>query len=164
MTKQTKSKTQIDSEDTDKLQMIFSDEEVRNTVKGFISAYVKGTITVSFADFKVIRRVKKTTGESIGEEEAKNLELGAKQDFVHQIQIITGRLPSTKIEFEHAINHIFAYLLAWRSSNRIAGTFMNYEIEQKIDDIEQKLVATNNLVVELVNWLTEEAKGNDGLS
>ena len=41
---------------------------------------------------------------------------------------------------------------------------MNYEIEQKIDDLEQKLDATNNLVVELVNWLTEEASGNDGLS
>ena len=55
-------------------------------------------------------------------------------------------------------------ILAWRSSNRIDGTFMNYEIEQKIDDLEQKLDATNNLVVELVNWLTEEASGNDGLS
>ena len=131
MTKQTKSKTQIDSEDTDKLQMIFSDEEVRNTVKGFISAYVKGTIAVRFADSEDIRDLKKAAGESIGEGEATNLALDAKQDFVHQIQIVTGRLPSTKIEFEHAINRIFAYLLAWRSSNRIVGTFMNYEIEQK---------------------------------
>ena len=164
MTEQKKSKTQIDSEDADKLQMIFSDEEVRNTVKGFISAYVKGTITIRFADSETIRDSKKTTGESIDEAEAKNLEIGAKKNFVRQIKIITGRLPSTKIEFERAINYIFACLLAWRSSNRIDGTFMNYEIEQKIDDLEQKLDATNNLVVELVNWLTEEASGNDGLS
>ena len=79
MTEQKKSKTQIDSEDADKLQMIFSDEEVRNTVKGFISAYVKGTITIRFADSETIRDSKKATGESIDEAEAKNLEIGAKK-------------------------------------------------------------------------------------
>jgi hypothetical protein len=164
MTEQNKPSPEINSEHIDKPKLIFSDEEVRNTVKGFISAYVKGTITVNFANSESIKDVRKAKGEDIDDNRALNIEIDAKKDFVRQIQIITGRLSCTQTEFESAVNRIFAYLLVWRSSNRIVGTFMNYEMERKIEDIEQKLDATNNLVVELVNWLTEEAKGHDSLS
>ena len=139
---------------------VFTDDEVMSTVKGFISAYIKGTITITFLSMEDMKTLARLEGKTLTDKEAWDGEVEHKKDFVKKIEICSGRRGATEEELRKAVNGIFADLLAYRTSQRIKGTFLDAGIEERLANLEKKLIATNNVVTQLVTWLTEEARGS----
>ncbi|WP_299293118.1 hypothetical protein [Nitrosopumilus sp.] len=144
---------------------IFTEDEIENTVKAFILAYIHNKIKITFPTSDDYKEIAKTEGNKINNKEAQDLEFNAKESFINFVQICSGNLDATDEERKDAVTELFDILLRARSSKRISGSFDDYELKRKMEELEDKLEATNNVLTELVNWLTEEAKGNEnGLS
>ncbi len=48
--------------------------------------------------------------------------------------------------------------MLFKVNNRIIGSFLEFQGEEKIKEFEEKLGATNNLVSKLLRALTDETK------
>jgi len=147
--------------DLQKLKTIFSDEEVRSTVKAFVLAYIRGKITIEFPNTQEYLNEHKFGGKKYTFEEAKNKESSTKFDFVRNINIISGKIKVTEAELEKTTHDLFSDILLCRAGHRIKGEFMEFDIEKKIDDLEKRLDATNNVITEFVKWYTETESGYD---
>lgn len=161
MTKQKesdKSKEQVEQTS----RTIFSENEIRITVKAFVMGFLRGTIKVSFPTIESIKKVQERQGLNVDNKTVVSLEDSLKNDFLDAIEIVSGTQKSTIEEQEESIRYIFSTILSARSANRIHGDFLEFELEKKIDDLEHKLNATNNVVEELIKWLVESEKGYDG--
>lgn len=155
-------KEKTDNIEAEKLRTIFSEEEIRSTVKAFTLAYLRGQIKIDFDTVTDIQEEGKLIGKKISYEDARKEEVKDKKEFVEHLDIITGTTKATPEELDRAVKDMFSIILAMRAGERIKGTFLEFDIERKIDDIEQKLTATNSVVEQLVKWLIDSEKGMNG--
>jgi uncharacterized protein YicC (UPF0701 family) len=92
-------------------------------------------------------------------------EIATKTEFANNIAICLGATPSTKEELQKAINRIFREILTYRNGDRIEGAFIESDLESRIRNLEEGLEKVNNLVEEVVEWLTglppERGESND---
>jgi uncharacterized protein YicC (UPF0701 family) len=81
-------------------------------------------------------------------------EIAVKTEFANNIAICLGANPSTNEELQKAINRIFRDILIYRNGDRIEGAFIESDLESRIRNLEEGLEKVNNLVEEIVEWLT----------
>jgi len=141
-----------------KIRTIFEEEEIRSTVKAFVLAYIRGTITIDFPEGGELLKGAKERGLKTDSKMAYENVLKLKKQFSKDLLIVSGAKKGTVEEIEHSIETIFYFISLARSSHRIKGTFLEFDIEKKIDDIELKTNATNKVVEQIVAWLIEEDK------
>lgn len=129
---------------------IFSRTEIRNFVKGFVSAWIKKNVSINFPTASTILANAKWRGKEITEQEASTQEVDGKQTFVQFIMVCTGAKPSTPKELERAISQLFNEILIYRAGERIEGKFWESNLEDKLCQLERGLQITNDLVKQLV--------------
>ncbi len=139
---------------------VFSQEELRSVIKGFILAYLRGSITINHPTAEAIIEFRKDSGTPITLAQATKEEMDSKVRFRLLMGVVTGATSSTQEELVKATDELFQLILSMRNGRRIVGEFMEFRFEERIEDIERKLDATNNLVQQLIDWLTEEARGS----
>ena len=138
------------------LRIIFSPEEVKSTVKGFVLSWLKGRIRITFTTAEHIMEVGKRSGIKIDFEEALLAERTRKRQFIDLISICSGAKSVTPEEEEKAINELFYAILTFRAGGRIEGKFEEYDLEESLRKIEEDLKITNDLVEQLIALHREE--------
>ena len=161
-TKQTSEKNEKENSEIEKLRTIFTEEEIRSTVKAFVLALLRGKISINFPTRNALMEEAKKRNEKMDYGEATDKEIHGKVEFRNNIEIISGSESSTESELNQAMNYVFNKILTFRSALRIEGTFLEFDIEKKLDDLELRLSATNNVIEEFVKWYTESEKGFHG--
>lgn len=127
---------------------VFSDDEVRTTVKEFILAWLRGEITINFPTAREFGTFSYQMIGYLGQE-AKGKEIDIKMKFIELVSICLGIEEATSEQYNVAIKHIFNTMLALRVGNRIKGTFAEFDIEKRFQILETQVKATNILVREL---------------
>ena len=140
---------------------LFSKKEIDETVKRFVLAYIHGQITIDFPSAVEIKERSLWLGTNISKEEALDQERKYSSEFQNQINIIVGITPASTDQSNVAINKMFGSIILLRNAKRIEGNFMESKLEERLNDLKRKLDTTNNVIEQLVKWLTEEAKGNE---
>lgn len=139
---------------------LFSKEEVESTVKGFLLAWMRGEIVIDFPyAAEYIKFYEEVQGKKITEAQAKKEENENKTAFTNLIEVCSGRRLASPAELEQATTSLFRYIMWWRQGKRIKGKFLEYSIEQKIDELEHRLEATNRLVIEFIKWYRGSTSG-----
>lgn len=69
-----------------------------------------------------------------------------------------GLKPSTSTELEVAKSKVFQLMLILKLSDRLKGSFLEFEEDETVKKFEEKLNATNDLVSKLLRALTDESK------
>jgi len=152
----TSSDKQIDKTDTPKKQeatSIFLETEIRDTVKNFLLAWLRGQIKIQFRTANEIFQRSKLEGTKMDFKQASTEEVNSKKTFVDIAEICLGTKPSTPEEQQKAIGELFGWILTFRAGGRIEGWFLESDLEQRLSRIEKGLTVTNNLVQEIVDWL-----------
>jgi len=148
-------------EKSEELRTIFNDEEIRSTVKAFTLAFFRGTIKIQFNDAQTIIAFEKKKGKEISYTDAVKEEVEQKFGVIKDLEIISGSTESTNAKLDSTINNIFNLILGLRAGDRIKGTFLEFDIEKRMDQMDERISATNKIVEEFVTWYIETEKGND---
>lgn len=143
----------------DEAKPLFSQDEVENTVKGFLLAWMRGELTVHFPTSDDIHSLSVAQGKPITLQEAKAKEHENKKEFTNLIEVCSGRTPASPAELEKATTSLFRYIMWWRQGERIEGKFLEYSIEEKMNELERKLEATNRIVIEFIKWYRGSTSG-----
>ena len=146
-------------------RMIFSEKEIDDTVKSFILAYIHSKIRINFPDEIEIKENVKRSGKKLTLEESFNRNIKMKSDLLRNINICCGVTPSTTTDLEIAQGKIFQAILVYKISDRLEGSFLKFnenekisEFKNKLDEFENKLDATNNLIIKLLQELLGKFK------
>lgn len=129
---------------------IFSQEEIRTIIKEFISAYVRGDLSIKFMSAEERLIIAKRTGQRLDFKTAYDQDLEDKKPIIDLIAICTDAKQSSPEEKSKAIKDLFYLILFARSSGRLQGKFMTFDIEARLRKLEQDLEQTNKLVAELL--------------
>lgn len=142
---------------------LFSRREIRAIVKDFISAWLSGQIKIKFLTCAELLNEAKLQGEQLTYKKASQQEIDLKMELKNCINICVGAVKATSEEQNRALESLFDRILTFRNGNRIEGKFMAYELEQRIQRLEEGLGITNNLVQEMIEWLYRGRTGHDQL-
>jgi len=135
---------------------IFSEEEVRDTVKGFVLDWLRGQVKINFPTAQELVDKSKQEKSEIGFKEAREQEVANKEQFINLILICSGDKPSSPEEQQKACSALFKSILACRAGERIEGEFMDYSVQERLGKLEQKLEVTSGQVQELMSFHREE--------
>jgi len=141
---------------TEESKSIFSETEVRETVKGFVSAWLKGEVKIHFITIEELKNVGKMTSKNIGEQEALDRALSVKKEFTERIMICSNAKKATLEEQRKAVSLLFEDILLYRCGGRIEGQFAKTSMNERLDKIEQGLKVTNDLVQQLIDLHRQE--------
>lgn len=148
-------KQQDEAEPTEETgKPLLSEREVRSIVKDFAIAYVEGRIKIDIPTAQERMEFAKKVGEKLKYAEAFDAEGGHKIRFRTKIAICLGAKKATPDELQNAICDLFDDILAMRNGNRIQGVFYEHNLETRVKEIEEGLDKVNNLVEEMVEWIT----------
>ena len=137
---------------------LFSQEDIKKIVMEFVSAWIRGDITIRFP---TAAELSKKTPLSIAfpVDPSVNAELKIKEHYVDLISTCAGIKQATTEEQKKAITEIFRLLLMFRSANRIEGKILPSDLEKKVEQLEKTAQATGKLVEQITAFLfTEEKK------
>ena len=137
---------------------LFSQEDIKKIVMEFVSAWIRGDITIRFP---TASELSKKTPLSIAfpVDPSVNAELKIKEHYVDLISICAGIKQATAEEQKKAITEIFRILLMFRSANRIEGKILPSDLEKKVEQLEKTVHSTSKLVEHITAFLfTEERK------
>lgn len=134
-----------------KLESLFSQKEIKDFVKGFITNYIEGNVRFKFMTASEHQNKAKKDDKYMSYAEASSLEIQSKTDFNALVTICCGTDSSTKEEFEKAISEVFRWILAHRASKRIEGDFTKYSLEKRIEELEKGEKVTKKLVKSLLD-------------
>lgn len=129
---------------------IFSEAEIRDTIKGFISGWLKGNVKINFPNAQELYQRSQFEKRKISFEEATQKELSGKNFFKDLINICTGVKPASPEGLQEANDELFDYILSYREGDRIEGEIVEYSIQERLSKLEEGLKVTNDLVQELV--------------
>jgi len=132
---------------------IFSQEEVRSTIKGFTLAWLRGQVIIDFTTADDFVLFAKREGKTLSYEEATNKEVKHKTEFIDKILICAGSKPATPKQQEETMSQLFELILIFRAGDRIKGNFFTTDIEERLSKLEEGLTRTNNLIEEMVHWI-----------
>jgi hypothetical protein len=135
---------------------IFSEEEMRDTAKGFVLAWLSGKVDIQFANADEITTLQKLEGRKIDHQEARQQEIETKKWFNNLVAICCGAEATTPEEQRKAIHGLFKAILSYRAAHRIAGDFANYNLETRIAKLEDGIARINNLLEQLVEIHRDE--------
>jgi hypothetical protein len=137
---------------------LFSQEDIKKIVMEFVSAWIRGDITIRFP---TASELSKKTPLSIAfpVDPSVNAELKIKEHYVDLISICAGIKQATAEEQKKAITEIFRLLLMFRSANRIEGKIMPSDLEKKVEQLEKTVQSTSKFVEQMTAfWSTGEKK------
>ena len=137
--------------------MLFSREDIRKFVMEFVSAWIRGDITIRFP---TAAELSKKTPLSIvfPVDPSVNAELKIKEYYVDLLCMCVGTKQATAEEREKAITEVFRILLMFRSANRIEGKIMSSDLEKRVDQLEKTGHSTSKLVEQITAFLFKEKK------
>lgn len=139
-------------------ESIFSQEEIRDIVKKFVSAWLRGDITISFVTSGELLERAKMGKQKLSYTQAYDKEVKDKLIFTNLCSICVGAKQATEDERQKAISDVFELILVLRSSGRIKGKFIEYDIEERLRKLEERLDETDRLVHEIAIWLRSQRK------
>ncbi|MCW4045365.1 MAG: hypothetical protein NWE94_07615 [Candidatus Bathyarchaeota archaeon] len=136
---------------------LFSQDDITKFVKEFISAWIRGDITIRFP---TAAELSKKTPLSIAfpVDPSVNAELKIKEHYVDLLSICTGTKQATAREQEKAVAEVFRMLLMFRSANRIEGKILSSDLEKRITQLEKTAESTSKLVEQITAFLFKEKK------
>jgi len=135
---------------------IFSEDEIQDIVKGFVSAWVQGEVKIRFPDLEQHKDIAKKNNESIDDKEAMRREVNLKVEFADRIMLASSTGRATSEEQWKAISLLFQDILLYRSSDKIEGQFSKGSVSERLQRFEQSLDVTNELVKQLVDMHRQE--------
>jgi len=134
---------------------IFSKEEIKSIVKGFISSFISGQIVVKFKSADEFINEAKYDGKRLKNEEALRMEVSNKNALLDVIHVCDGTKQAKKEEIDQAISLLFDSIMGLRMAQRISGTFYGSDMEARIRKLEEGLSKTNSLIEEFVVWVRQ---------
>jgi hypothetical protein len=151
-------------ETSEKEELLFSENETKSIVKGFISGYISGRVTINFPTPSEIECMASALDmpevRTLDEKSKKTaIELAlfkARQKVPDLIAICCGTKPASVSEQKKAFNDLFELILAYRTSGRILGEFLNYDIAERVMKLEEGIEKINNLLKQLVEIHSNE--------
>jgi len=135
---------------------LFSQEEIKDIIKGFVLAWLGGHITIKFPSAEELLARSKLENRKLDYKQATDEELAGKLDTIELISICAGAKPATHEEQQKATGDLFHRILLLRSADRIKGNFVKYSTEERLTRLEEGLKVTNDLVKQLVELHREE--------
>jgi len=130
---------------------IFSQKEIKNTVRKFILAWLNGDVTINMMTASEFAQTDMAKGHFPNYQKALDDELRIKQAFIDLVSICIGNKTAGDEERQKAFEQIFQFILSWRSANRIVGKFNDYaDIDDRLDKLEEGQERTRKLIDELI--------------
>lgn len=152
-------KIELPLESTTSYSGIFSEDEIKNIVKAFISAYLRGDIKIDFKNAKELMDEAQMSHQKLSFQDALQQEIAIKKPVLEQIAICAGTRKATPEERMKAVSNLFYLIVGIRSSDRLIGNFMLFNPEKRLDKLEEDLSETNRLVQEMIFYLrSKDAK------
>jgi len=135
---------------------IFSRDEIKDTVKGFVLAWLKGDINLEFPNAEEIMDRAKLAKEKMNFNQATEEEIKSKTVFNNLVSTCVGTKKTSSEKQEKAVSELFSYILHFRSGHRLKGTFIrSIDIEERFHKIEEELESTKNIVYELTMFVKQ---------
>lgn len=134
-----------------KERTILTKDEVVQTVRDFVVAWIKGDVIITFPNAAFYMNKAQISKERLTPDLAIEKEIANKKLFTERILVITGKTPSTAEELDTTIFKVFQTILAFRCGGRIKGSFAKTEnFQGRIDKIEEQISAMNETIQELI--------------
>lgn len=126
-------------------ESIFTEEEIKAIVKGFVLAWLRGDVEIRFPPPEI--RFPSPTSFGM----AQMNESHTKKKFINLIMICSGATQATLTERQNAVTHLFYEILAHRAAGRIEGQwqFIEYGIEERLQRLERDFEALKKRVEQL---------------
>lgn len=130
---------------------IFSQKEIKNTVRKFVLAWLNGDVSVNFMTASELTHADIMSGRFPNYQKALDDEIKMKQYFIDLVSICIGNKTASDEERQKAFEQIFQFILSWRSASRITGRINDYaDIEDRLDKLEEGQERTKRLIDELI--------------
>ena len=139
---------------------IFSQDEIRDIVKGFIAAYLRGDVAITFKSAEEFMTEAKVAGRKMDLDNALALEISSKQPFYNLVSICTGSKEASPVERQKAICDLFDAIVMLRSSDRLKGVLMAFGAEKRIVDIEEAISEIRKNILELMIYYRSVVEGS----
>jgi uncharacterized protein YicC (UPF0701 family) len=136
---------------------LFSQKDIRKVVMEFVSAWIRGDITIRFP---TAAELSKKTPLSIAfpVDPSVNAELKIKEHYVDLLSVCAGTKQATVAEREKAITEVFRMLLMFRSANRIEGKILSSDLEKRVAQLEKTVQSNSKLVEQITAFLFKRKK------
>lgn len=135
---------------------IFTFEEMKQTVKGFILAYMNKRIEVDFTASPSKNNLNTIFDNMLSEEKIKAVNK-RRNDFLNMLEICTGIKSTTNEMREEMIRVFFRNLLIFRLNNWLNGNFYDDVLLSKLSTVEEKLKQQDKIIHGYINHLREDA-------
>lgn len=135
--------------------LLFSQKDVRDFVLTFVSAWIKGDITIRFPTAAELSK-KNPLAISFPTDPSINAEVKIKEHYIELLSICAGIKPATAEEQRKAIVDVFRMLLMFRSANRIEGKLQPSDLEGRVEKLEESMKSTAKLVEQITSFLFKE--------
>lgn len=136
-------------------QSLFTLKEKQDVVKGFIRARIAGKVRIDYVQKDQMKEFMRIQGHIITDEQAKEATIKTVERMNTMIDQCTNSNIS-KSEQNKAIENLFQELIRIRGGDRIIGEFWDYELEKRLETLEQKVDSTINILTKEVRWLKEQ--------
>lgn len=146
-TKETNSTTNVPEQK--EFEPLYSEDEVRNIVKAFISAWMRKDVQIKFPLAEEIKNQGRFANRKIDNESAMSREVSIKTELTDLISICAGHTGATPAQQKNAVLLLFQQILSYRSGNRIEGKFMEYIMEDRLAKAEDNIDELNKHFEEL---------------
>jgi hypothetical protein len=135
--------------------LLFSQKDIRNFVLTFVSAWIKGDITIRFPTAAELSK-SRPLDITFPSDPSLNAEVKIKEHYIDLLSVCAGTKPASSEEQQKAIVEIFRMLLMFRSANRIEGKLQPSGLEERVDKLEKALKSTNKMVEQITSYLFKE--------
>lgn len=138
---------------------LFSQEDIRKFVTEFVSAWIRGDITIRFPTAaELSKKTPLSMALAFPVDPSVDAELKIKEHYVDLLSVCAGTKPSTAKEQEKAVAEVFRMLLMFRSANRIEGKILSSDMEKRVAQLEKTVQSTSKLVEQITVFLFKEKK------
>ncbi len=136
---------------------LFSQKDIRKVVMEFVSAWIRGDITIRFP---TAAELSKKTPLSIvfPVDPSVNAELKIKEHYVDLLSVCAGTKQASAAEREKAVTEVFRMLLMFRSANRIEGKILSSDLEIRVEQLEKTVQSNSKRVEQITAFLFKRKK------
>ena len=134
-------------------ESIFTPEEITSLLKGFINAWLKGKVKISFNGAQDFVEEAKLKGHQLSPDEADKLEIEQYTRIERVMGIVLGTLLSTKEERTKATSELTRFIIRYRAIERLNGEFDTFDSELKLQELIEKVDALGTAFQGFVDWL-----------
>lgn len=133
--------------------LVFSQEEMRNFVRGFIIAYLDNKIKINFLA-NVEGQISETGVKRYLSGDV-DMEYNNTKQFLEAIDIVTGKVPATAEVRRHYVRGLFTAIITYRKNGWLEGSFYEFSLEKRIADLESKYANHNEIIHGYIAHLRE---------